>query len=104
MTGTLAAAFYISNYALADDTTCHEEETVLVRKYRETRHHSKRVSRTHYVRGDPYYVYYMEVRFSNGRTRDIQIPMNKYIRLKKGQNLRLPVARGFWNVPVIRTW
>ena len=104
MTGMLAAVFYISNYALADDSTYHEEETVLVRKYRETRHHSKRLSRARYVRGDPYYVYYMEVKFANGRTRELQIPANKYIRLKKGQKLRLPVARGFWNVPVIRTW
>lgn len=53
MTGMLAAVFYISNYALADDSTYHKEETVLVRKYRETRHHSKRLSRARYVRGDP---------------------------------------------------
>lgn len=104
ITGMLAAAFYISNYALADDSTYHKEETMLVRKYREMRHHSKRVTRTRYTRGAPYYVYYMKVRFSDGRTRDIQIPTDKYIRLKKGQKLRLPVARGFWNIPVIRTW
>lgn len=101
VTGLLAALFYIGNYALADTAAQREEKTVVLKKYRETRHRTKRLTRKTYARGEAYYVYYAEVAFGDGRTKSIQLTARHYSRLKVGNILPLRVAPGFFGVPVI---
>lgn len=100
-TALLAGAFFMCNYCFADDKATHEEDAVVERLYSETHHHTKRISRKHYARGEAYQVYYMEVRLGNGRTKDLKIPFKKYRKLHKGDTISLPVTRGLFQVPVI---
>ncbi len=97
----LAAAFYICNYAFANKTKTHNTQVVVEKKYHKVRHHTRRIGRRHYTQGRPYKVYYMTVRFNNGSTKDLSIPLKRYCRIRQGGTISLPVARGLFGVPVI---
>lgn len=96
-----SGAFFICNFVFSDKETLHKEKVSVVRVYREKRHHSKRVGRRYYAQGTPYYVYYMEVRFDDGRTKDLSIPFERYRRVHKGDSINIPVSMGLFKVPVI---
>jgi len=102
-TGLLLAAFYILNFALSDSNTHHTEGAVVERKYSKTRHHIKRITRKRYAMGEAYNMYYADIRFFNGKTNSIIIPQKRYVRIHTGDTISIPVERGLFNIPVIKT-
>ncbi|MBD5163835.1 MAG: hypothetical protein HDT09_03950 [Bacteroidales bacterium] len=96
-----AGGLYTVNYAFADKATAHTEEVEIQRKYTKTRHRSRRVGRR-YVQGEPYKVYFIEVRFADGRTTDFEIPAKRYNRLRTGGHTNLTLATGLLGSPVIK--
>lgn len=101
-TGLLLSAFYGLNFIFADNGTLHAEKAVVERKYYKVRHRTKRVSRRHYAQGEPYNVYYADIRFADGRVKDLSLPRARYSRIHIGDTLRIPVEKGLFNVPVIK--
>lgn len=60
------------------------------RVYAETRYRSKRVSRRHYTRGEPYKVYFMDVKLPDGRVRKRSISLRRYNRYAWSSHRRRP--------------
>lgn len=51
--------------------------------------------------GEPYYVYDLNLRFSDGRTKSIRVEAAQYNRTRTGATLTLPMERGLLGWPVI---
>ncbi len=96
-----AGALYTLNYAFADKTTEHTEQVLVERKYTKTRHRSERSGR-HYRQGAAYKVYFIDVRFDDGRTTTLEIPLKRYNRLRTGAPTDLTLATGLLSAPVIK--
>ena len=79
-TGLFMAIILGVNYfgRYSSDTITVRAEVVKV--YSETRYHSKRVARNRYIRGNPYQVYFMDVRLPDGRVRQRSISLKRYNR------------------------
>lgn len=102
MTGLLAALFYTLNFAFSENATRHTEPAVVINKYIEVRHHSKRVSRNRYVRGEAYNVYYIDLTFENGSIKPFPLKQNLYSKISVGDTISVPVEKGLFGIPVIK--
>lgn len=91
------------NYIFADKSSSHIEKVAVEKKQRETRHRTRRVSRRSYVRGEPYYVYNITVKFEDGRTKKMEVLKKRYDRIHKGDTLTFTVQRGLFGFPIIET-
>lgn len=102
-TGSLLLfVFYFSNFYFAKHDTIHTERAVIERLYSETHYKTKRISRRTYGRGEPYQQYYMEVRFEDGRSKNLSLKLDDYRRLMRMDTVQLKMERGLWGIPVIR--
>ena len=102
VTSIISGALYTLNFALADETTSMETPVLVERKFYKVRHHSKRVSRRVYTQGEAYKVYYLEIKFENGDTKEITVTHKEYRLVKENTTLNLSVARGLLGMPVIK--
>lgn len=96
-----AAATFISgaallgiNYMWRDTGSAHTEKVVVQRVYSETRHRTERVGRRYRRTGEPYKVYYMDVRFASGHTKSIPLTAGSFRRRHVGDTLQMDVERG----------
>lgn len=103
VTVALAAIFYSVNYWAADDESLSREEVTVVRKYTETRYRSKRIRCNVYGRGEPYTVYFIDVRFANGMVKSRELTNKSYRTVGTGQTITLGLESGFFSIPVIKT-
>ena len=101
VTGMLLAAFYSINYWGRNTVTAHIEQVEVTSRYYKIHHHTERSGRRSYSRGAPYKVYFIKVRFPDGRTKDIQLPYSEYYRLRTGAAIDMELASGFFGIPVI---
>lgn len=102
-TGIIACLFFGANYACADTDAIYEETVTVERKYREEHHRTQRVGRRHYRRvGSPWYDYHIDIRFSDGRTKRLTVPLKRYNRLRTGSDTTIRLAPGLFKIPVIR--
>ncbi len=93
ITGILSFAVVASNDSGAGKKPFKTEVTV-EKLYRETRHHTKRVSRRHYTRGEAYQVYFAKLRFDGGQSRDVQIKKPLFDRLSAGKAATVETHKG----------
>ena len=100
--GFLMIAFYATNYIFSDVDSAVTETAVVEKVYYKVRHKRKRISRKVYGQGEPYNVYFINVRFSNGTVKSFEIPLRKYNKTHKGDSISYPVERGLYNIPVIK--
>ena len=99
----LVGAFFILNFALADRETARKEPAVVERRYRETRYHSRRVSRRVYTRGEPYTVHCLDLRLvGSGRKLTLDnVDYSKYRRTRTGDTVQVRIAKGAFGAPVV---
>lgn len=102
VTGLLLCLFYVGNYVGADRNTFHTEQALVERKYTKTRHRTRRVNRRTTARGEPYKVYFAQLRLADDRVTDLEMSREQYGRLRSGNMVEMTVARGLFGVPVIR--
>lgn len=100
-TGVLSAGFYGLNFWMSNESTSHKERAVVVKKYRETRHRSRRVGRR-YVQGDPYSVYFIDLQYPGGDIKPREVRVEKFNRTKTGDTLTVSVEMGALGFPVIK--
>ena len=101
-TGLLLCAFFSLNTILANKDSLHEEKCTVTRKFVEERHHSRRVGRGRYVRGEPYNVYFFEVRFPDGKTKKFETTFTHYRRVRINDTVTLSMVKGLFGIPVVR--
>lgn len=101
-TGLFLTLFYGLNFAFADKNTEHYENAVVERKFSKTRHRTRRVGRNRMAPGEPYKVYYLDLRLPDGRLKEMSATLGQYNRRHKGDTVALPVERGLFGVPVIK--
>lgn len=101
MTAIIADLFYGLNFAFADKESTTESATI-ERLYSETHHHTKRVSRRTVVQGEPYKMYYVEVRFRTGKKKTMTMPLRQWSKMHRGDTLQIKISKGLLGMPVIR--
>lgn len=77
-TGLFASVILGVNYFSRDIKDSVTVRAEVVRVYSEPRHRMKRVARNRYTRGEPYQVYFMDVRLPDGRERKRSISLQRY--------------------------
>lgn len=100
-TGFFLLGILALNYLFPREATRHTERAVVERKVQETRHHSRRVGRRRYVQGDPYYVYFAELRMENGREKKISISRDRYYSLRTGSEVEIEVTTGLLGYKIL---
>lgn len=98
----LMISFYTTNYIFSDKDSSETETAVVEKVYYKIRHKRKRINRKVYAQGEPYNVYFIDVKFSNGSVKSFEIPLRKYNKTHKGDSLSYPVERGLYNITVIK--
>ena len=104
-TTAISTAIILSaNYFLRDEELTRTETAPVERIYTETRYHRKRISRKVYTRGEPYKVYFMEVRLPDGTSKNLQISLQSYNRLKaqKTRTTILKMTPGALGMTIVR--
>ena len=102
LTGIFSGLFFSTNFIFSNPETAHTERAVIERKYSEKHYRTKRVSRNRYTRGEPYYEYYLEMRYPNGRIKPMLVNINRYRRVNPGDTLDVTLRRGLYGIAVIR--
>ncbi|MDE5808316.1 MAG: hypothetical protein K2H76_09375, partial [Muribaculaceae bacterium] len=90
---------YIINYAGASKERIEKVE--IASRYREQHYQSRRVGKNRYVRGNPYYEYYINVILPSGKEKKLQIPYSAYSRMKSGMEINLSFSKGCLGADVI---
>lgn len=103
--GSIAVLFMILsvNYHCRSAESIHTESVTITRKYHETRYHTRRVRKNVTRRGEPYEVYFMDVRFDSGMTKTFDITLSRYNKVKVGRRFELETGNGLLGMPVITT-
>lgn len=101
-TGMTAAIIYSANYIWADPKSRHTEQVTIEKCYYETHYNTQRIGRNRVRRGKAYKVYFMDVTFSNGRHKKLQIPAKQYRTMCTGSVVPLTMEFGFLGMPVIK--
>ena len=86
-TGLFMAVILGVNYFGRHSSDTDVVRAEIVKVYSETRYRSKRVVRNRYTRGEPYQVYYMDVRLPGGRVCQRSISLNLYNRYARTSHL-----------------
>lgn len=89
----ICCGLYLANRIWAADDGATVDATV-IKVYSETRHHSRRVGRNRYVRGEAYQVYFATLRFGNGAECDIPLDYSRYRRMHAGEVVGIAVLHG----------
>lgn len=88
VTGLAMALFLGVNYFGRNKTETVSVRAEVLRVYPETHYRTKRLARNRYTRGEPYKVYYMDVRLPDGRERKREIPLKRYNRYVRSSHIR----------------
>lgn len=80
VSGLAMALFLGVNYFGRNKAETVNVRGEVMRVYAETHYRTKRVARNRYTRGEPYKVYYMDVRLPDGRERKREISLKRYNR------------------------
>lgn len=99
----LIFAFFGVNYFFSDVSDRHTEIVKVERRYSETHYRTRRVGRRVVGRGEPYHVYFVEVRFRDGRLKSLPILKREYDRTHTGDSIPLDIEKGYLDIPVIKT-
>lgn len=91
-----------SNYIITDFDKLPEVTATVTDKYTDTQYHTRRVGRNRYVRGNPYRVHYVVLRFTDGRNRSFKVSLSRYNRLKKGCQTTARMGRGALGLPIVK--
>lgn len=100
-TGLFLAGFYVLNRVFVDHSTEHEEKAVVTRHYSRERHKTRRSGRRYVSTGETYKVYYIEVGFASGMTKEIEVPAARFHRFHTGDSLRFELGKGLFGIPVV---
>lgn len=91
------------NYHIPRKGELHDEIATVEQRYTKTRHRTKRVGRRVTAQGEPYKVYYIVLRLSDGKTKDMEVTHSTYRHFSKGDTLTVTLDRGILNIPVIKS-
>lgn len=102
LTGLFSGAFFALNFCFSAHSTSNVEKAEVVRKYKETRYRTKRISRNRYTRGERYYEYYIDCRYSNGSVKPRLITIERFNRVRTGDSITVNIEKGLFGFPVIK--
>ncbi|MDE6793452.1 MAG: hypothetical protein K2J48_10260 [Muribaculaceae bacterium] len=93
-TAITGGGILLVNSLCSDSGRMEEREVVVERKIIKTRHKTQTTGRHTYSSGAPYHVYYLELKFADGRKVEIQPPYKVYQKAEKGDTALIRVGRG----------
>lgn len=94
--------FYSLNYYKSDEATAHEYSARIVNKYTEEHYRVKRVSRNRVRRGEKYQVYCINIELEDGRLKNMEVPVNDYVKIRVGGHIKLRMEKGLFGFTVIK--
>lgn len=90
-----------ANYFLADDRSEHREEAVVERKLRNERTKYVQSGRRRRVASGKYYTYSLDLAFSDGSRKVVDVPLSVYNKCRNGGSRVFTMRRGLLGYPVI---
>ena len=99
-TAITGGGILLVNSLCGDSTKYEEREVVVERKIVKTRHRTQQSGRHSYSTGAPYHVYYLELKFADGREIEIQPSYKVYKQVAKGDTAFIRAGRGALFLPV----
>lgn len=94
------ALFAINRYG-ADDSRATVTETRVIRRYTETRYHTRRINRRTSVRGEPYTVYILDLQLPDGRVKQQTVTLSTYNSTRRGATRPCTVRPGLLGADII---
>lgn len=101
MVPVLAGTFYLVNYLGADKDNASDMPAVVESKYYEIRHRSRRVGRRYVSNGEPYNVYYADLRLADGHHAKMRLTGAQISSVRAGEEINVKIASGMLGIPVI---
>lgn len=98
-----SSLFYTLNLIGTSSAHSRKIEAVVLDKFKEKHHRTRRVGKNSYVRGPEYYVYYVTVDYPNGLRKNIRLPYPVYKDMKIDRPITLTVTSGLFGADVILT-
>lgn len=99
--GVLLCLFFVLNKSFSYRHTHHVEKAIVENKVIKKRHKTRRVGRRTYVSGETYDVYYWNLRFENGKIKEISAKEDQYRRSRCGDTICFEMEKGLFHLPVI---
>ncbi len=94
--------FYTVNFYCSDSDSLTQLSVEVTDKYSEEHYRVKRVSRGRTTRGEKYMVYRAVIALPDGRTKVLDVPLDKYRNYRIGEKITLAVEDGALGAPVIK--
>lgn len=104
LSALLSAVILSVNYFCARNENFISEKVIVEEKIRKTEYTSRRISRRVYTRGNPYYVYEVELRFLSpdfaGKDKTVRISKKLYDSVRRGDTATVSLGHGALGMPV----
>lgn len=100
--GSIAYATFLGgNYLFASESSLHDEKVTVECKYSKEKHSG---GGGRYNRGPrrTYYTYHLLVEFPSGRQKEIDVPLERFNRIRNGSTLTLQCRKGLFGMTVWR--
>lgn len=98
----VSGCFYAVNFYQSDAGSRQVCSALVVSKYAKEHYRVRRVSRHTAARGEKYYTYHVGVRLPDGREKSVAMPVDEYVKVRKGQRVSISVEEGLFGIPVIK--
>ena len=77
-------------------------EVEIVKAYQTTHYTSRRIRRNTYVKGSPYQMYHLVLRFPGGKEKEITVPNSAYTQFSRRHTVAVTLTKGRLGMDIIR--
>ncbi len=95
-------AFLGVNSWCADSSKSVTESAEVVDKFSEKHNDYRRVGRHRYIPNGSHYTYHVTLRLESGETRNFEVTLAEYNRLRKGSKRKVTRNEGFFGMPFVK--
>lgn len=98
--GSIAYALFLGgNFIFASESSFHEENVTVENKYSKEKHSG---GGGRYNRGSrrTYYTYHLLVEFPSGKRKEMDVPLERYNRIRTGSSITLQCRKGLFGMTV----
>jgi len=96
------AAFYSLNYYKSRSDSSVTYQATVLNKISEEHYRTRRISRHHSVRGEKYRVYSLLLQMPDGKTKEVRVTPEQFIRCANGRPITVNLEQGLFGIPVIK--
>ncbi len=101
-TGVMLAALTSLNLVHVESRQPRTVEVEVVKTFQTTHYQNRRIRRNTYVKGAPYQMYHVVVRFPGGKEKEMTVPRARYNQLKRKRTIEVTLTKGMLGMEIIK--